>query len=118
MSDILLDDDGDIEVSGSDLSLVTGADAIKQHLLQRFRMFYGEWFLNMERGVSYFQQILKKNPDPVIMDSIFKSTIINTPGVLRLTEFDLSLDGSTRELSLSFRALCTDGEIFFEEVIP
>ena len=118
MSDIALDDNGDIQISGSDLTLTTGVDAIKQHLSQRFRMFYGEWFLDMERGVPYFQQVLKKNPDSVIMDSIFKSTIINTPGVIQLTEFNLDVDSATRQLSLSFKAICSDGEVSFEETIP
>jgi hypothetical protein len=118
VSDIALDDNGDIQITGSDLSLTTGVDAIKQYMQQRFRMFYGEWFLDMERGIPYFQQVLKKNPDPVIVDSILKSTIINTPGVLQLTEFNLDTDAATRQLSLSFKAICTAGEVSFEESIP
>ncbi len=118
MSDIALADDGDILISGSDLTLTTGVDAIKQHLSQRLRTFYGEWFLNMEIGIPYFQQVLRKNPDPVVIDSIFKREILNTPGILQLTEFDLDLDPAIRELTLSFKAICNEGEIEFSEVIP
>ena len=89
MSDITLDTDGDILVTGSDLTLTTGADAIKQHLSQRLKTFYGEWFLNAEQGVPYLQQVLKKNPDMTVLDSIFKREILNTPGILQLTEFSL-----------------------------
>ncbi len=116
--DIQLNDDWDIEPTGNDLVLVTGADAIKQHLGQRLKTFYGEWFLNMEIGVPYFQQVLKKNPDPVVVDSIFKREIVNTPGILQLTEFDLNIDNATRTLTLTFKALSSEGEIDFSEVIP
>jgi hypothetical protein len=118
MSDLALDTDGDIKITGSDLTLTTGVDAVKQHLSQRLRTFYGEWFLNMEIGVPYFQQVLRKNPDPVVIDSIFKREIINTPGILQLTEFNLDIAPATRELALSFKALCTGGELTFDEVIP
>lgn len=115
--DIELNSDWDIEVTGNDLTLVTGADAIKQHLGQRLKMFYGEWFLNMEQGIPYFQQVFKKNPNMAILDSIFKREIINTPGILQLLEFDLDLNSSTRILTLSFRVLSEDGEIDFSEVL-
>ena len=116
--DVELNSDWDIEPTGSNLTLVTGADAIKQHLGQRLKTFYGEWFLDMEKGIPYFQQVLKKNPDPVVIDSIFKREIIDTPGILQLLEFDLSIDNATRILALSFKVLSIDGEIDFSEVIP
>lgn len=118
MSDIVLDENWDILVAGSDLTLTTDIDAIRQHLSQRLKTFYGEWFLNMEIGVPYFQQVLRKNPDPVVIDSIFKREIINTPGIVQLTDFNLDLDPATRVLTLFFSALCTEGEITFTEVIP
>ena len=118
MSDITLDINWDILVTGSDLTLTTGVDAIKQHLSQRLKTFYGEWFLNAEQGVPYLQQVLKKNPDMTILDSIFKREILNTPDILQLTEFSLDIDATTRTLALVFKALCTDGELTFEEVIP
>ncbi len=118
MSDIALNSDWDIDITGSDLTLTTGADAIKQHISQRLKTWYGEWFLDMERGIPYLQQIFKKNPNPIIVDSVFKREIINTPGILQLKEFSLDLNPVARELSLAFKALCTDGIISFEEVIP
>ncbi len=118
LSDIALDTEGDILITGSDLTLTTGVDAIRQHLSQRLKTFYGEWFLNMEIGVPYFQQVLRKNPDPVIIDSIFKREIINTPGILQLEEFSLDLDSATRTLTLSFKARCDEGAIEFSEAVP
>ena len=118
MSDLALDTDGDLLITGNDLSLTTGIDAVKQHLSQRLKTFYQECFLDTSAGIPYFQQILIKNANPQVIDSIFKRVIINTPGVTQLLEFSLEFQRTTRELFLSFRAQSTDGIIDFSEAIP
>jgi hypothetical protein len=115
--DIKQDDDGDLFLNVDDLELTSGLDAKVQHLNQRLRTFLAEWFLDLRVGVAYFQQILLKNPNPAVVDSVLKKEIVNTPGVLQLTFFDLDI-ASNRELTLSFRALTSEGEINFSEVIP
>lgn len=117
MADIKQDSDGDIFLNVNDLELTSGIDAKVQHMRQRLRTFLGEWFLDLRVGVAYFQQIFVKNPNPAVVDSIFKKEIINTPGVQQLTFFDLNI-ASNRELNLSFRAITQEGEIDFSEVIP
>ena len=119
MSDIALDttDDDILLDDSNDLTLTTGVDAIEQHLKQRLRTFLEEWFLDKRIGIPWFQQVLKKNPDEVIVDSVIKREIINTPGINELTEFSLDID-NTRELDVDFRAQTTDGEITFDEVLP
>lgn len=115
--DIKLDSDGDIFLNVNDLELTLGIEAKAQHLTQRLRTFLGEWFLDLRIGVAYFQQIMIKNPNPAIVDSIFKKEILNTPGILELTSFNLDI-ATNRELTLSFRAITEEGEINFSEVIP
>ena len=117
MTDILQTEDGDIDVTSNDLSFVTGSDEVKQLLRQRLRMFLGEWFLDTTKGIPYFQSILKKNPNPVSIDSAFKNEILETPGILELFEFELNVDASLRKLTLDFRAVSTDGIIDFSEVL-
>lgn len=117
MADIKQDSEGDIFLNVDDLELTSGIDAKIQHLRQRLRTFLGEWFLDLRVGVAYFQQILIKNPNPAVVDSILKKEIINTPGILQLTFFDLNI-GTDRTLTLSFRAITQEGEVNFTEVIP
>ena len=116
MSDLKLTD-GDVELSGNDFVLTTGVEAIEQHLSQRLKTFLEEWFLDKRVGIAYLQQILKKNPDPIVADSIIKREIINTPGIKELTAFALNIS-SSRELTLTFAARSTDGVINFSEAIP
>ena len=118
MSDIKIDSTtGDIELDGVDLGLTTGTEAIQQHLSQRLKTFLEEWFLDKRVGIAYLQQILKKNPDPVVVDSILKRQIVNTPGVRELTRFVIDIS-SARLMTLTFSARTTDGVINFSEVIP
>jgi len=117
MSDILLDSDGDVVVDVNDFVLSSGRGAIEQHLKQRLHTFLGEFFLDGRVGIPYFQQILVKNPSAVAINSIIKRAIINTPGILSLTSFSLELN-SSRELIVEFRALSTEGEINFSEILP
>ena len=114
-SDVLY---GDILIENGDLSLLTGFDAIEQHLKQRLKTFYGEWFLNKKVGVPYFEQVFVKNYNANILDSVFKKIIIETPGIIQLLEFSLEIDSSDRELYLTFKASCVEGVIDFSEAIP
>ncbi len=117
--DLSLDDNWDLVTDATDLLLVDAAEAIGQHLAQRLKTFAGEWFLDLRVGVPYLQQVLVKNPDPVVLDSIFKSEIINTPGIVELRQFDLRMDAAARQLQLSFKAVIDTGAVIsFSEVIP
>lgn len=109
MSDILLDPethdvlDTNGDFIGTDLSLVVDTEEIAQRLRQNLKFFFGEWFLDTRQGIPYYEQILKKNPNPVVVDSIFKSVIAKTDGVLELTEFSLDVSAE-RTLTLQFKA--------------
>jgi len=118
--DLLLDDSTwDLSTDATDLLLVDQADAIRQHLAQRLKTFMGEWFLDLRVGIPYLQQVMVKSPDPVVLDSVFKAEIINTPGIVELLEFDLAIDAGTRELQLAFKAVADTGAIItFNEVLP
>jgi len=117
--DLALDSSWDLSVSDRDLAKVTGGDAIAQHLAQRLKTWMGEWFRDLREGVPYLQQVLVKQSNPVVLDGIFKSVIVNTPGIVELTAFDLLADSRTRQLKVAFGAINEEGEqIYFEEVMP
>ena len=118
--DLLLDDSSwDLSTDAIDLLLVDQADAICQHLAQRLKAFMGEWFLDLRVGIPYLQQVMVKSPDPVVLDTVFKTEIIKTPGIVELLEFDLRIDAGTRVLQLAFKALDDTGAIItYSEVLP
>jgi hypothetical protein len=124
MSDLKLNTDrnsahyNDIVIENGDLALVSGEDAVEQRVRQFLNTFLGEWFLDTRVGVPWFQQIMVKNADPIIVDSILKATILNVPGVEELKKFEIDVDTSTREMTLTFKADCDDGDVDFSEVVP
>lgn len=118
MSDLNLDLlTGDAILDEGNFELNSGIDAVRQHLKQRLQTFLGEWFLDNRVGVPYYEHILIKNPNPSVLDTVFKSVILNTPGILELIEFDIDLDEATRQMTLVFKANTVDGEIDFSQVL-
>lgn len=112
MNDIKLDSNWNLDITTdpSDLQTISGSDAISQHCKQRLWTFRGEWFLDTQLGVGYYQAILKKAYDPVEVESEFLIAIANTPGIESIQSLELDLDLSTRELSLTFEAF-TDTDL-------
>lgn len=118
MSSILLDlETHDIKLVDNAIVLVTGIDAIRQHLKCRFLLFLGEWFLDTTIGVPYFRDILIKNPSFVVVQEVLKSVILDTPGVILLLQFDFSFESVTRVARLEFQALTLEGTIDFSQAI-
>jgi len=106
----------DLKITNNSLTLTDGADAIRQHLENKLRTFLGEWFLDVDVGVPYFQEILKKRPSFQAVSQALKAAIIETPGVIELTFFQFDYL-ATRELQLEFSADTIDGPIDFTQVI-
>lgn len=113
MSDLKLGTDGDLAFENGDLVLVTGVDAIAQLVGQRLKFFRGEWFLDTLKGIPFFDDIFVKTPNPTLIDAIFKKVILDTPGMLRLDQFRLTLDRGRRTLSLTFKGISTSGPVDF-----
>lgn len=117
MSGILLDANGDMAIEGGKLVLTSGVEATRQRLEQRLKLFFGEWFLDKSRGVPYFEQVFTKQPNPTLIDAVFKREILLDPAMRELQEFSLDLDPETRVLTVRFRARTDDGPIDFTTVV-
>lgn len=111
MADLALDKNThDLDLTGDQLSLVSGVDAIRQHLAIRLQLFRGEWFLDTRVGIPYYQSILIKNPDLIAVRGIYTQAILATPGVESIGKFDLTFDTSIRKLVISFECVVDTGE--------
>jgi len=106
----------DIEVIDNDVSLTSGLESKRQHLMIRISTFLGEWFLDTSLGVPYYRDILLKNPNFLSVSAAFKTVILDTPGILELLEFELEFVAS-RVLNFDFKCLSEDGEIDFSSLI-
>ncbi len=105
------DDFNDLVVEDGDLQIVQGKEAILQDVLQRLRVFLGEWFLDTTVGLPYFQEILVKNPDQGKIDALFINQVLGTPGVVQLDSWSFQVDLTRRILTVAFKAQTTDGTV-------
>lgn len=116
------DINGDIEIIDGQLVLVgeqfgTQLREIEEHIEQRLRTFFGEYFLNTTIGVPYLEEIFKKNPNFNVVESIFINEILAVPGVIRILEFNMDQNKDTRNLFFSaLKIQATDGVIEFENL--
>ena len=117
MSDLKIDENNELVISNGDLVLTTVAtDNIAQSIRQRLRIIKGEWFLDRTLGLPYLDTILEKNPNSLLVTTLYKNQILETKGVTKLNTFNLSFDNKARQLDLTFSVIITTGEVlYFEE---
>lgn len=111
----------DFSLTDGDLSdpvtLVTGTDAIIQGIETRLKMVQGEWFANRLLGLPYFPNDIVDDADAILggkltparrtrIRRIVVALIKSTPGVDRVIEVSLDLDG--RHLSIAYTAIAGD----------
>lgn len=116
--DLLIDNDP-ISPSYGDLIFKNGpltpefttqsrVDVVAQRLFILLRTFEGEWFLDTEYGIPYFQSILGKKTSKSAVDLIFQREILAENGVKELTFFESTF--VNRQYSLTFRVKVTSGD--------
>lgn len=110
--DILLDrQTHDIVIDGYDLVIVRGVDLIRQRLKQRLLTVLGEWFLDVDIGLPWFDEIIGKGAEQQQISALLIQQIANTPGVDRIVEFNLDIDRRRRTMRVDFRVLAEGTEI-------
>jgi len=116
--DLLLNEDThDLEVANYDLSIVDGLEQIRQKLSIRLKFFYGEWFLDTTSGAKLYDTVFVKNPNLKLVASMYKATILETPGVKSIMEYNQTYSASTRSLSVSFKVNTIYGELTVAEAV-
>lgn len=106
----------DLFLLGSQIKTVVDLAQVVQSIDTRLQFFLEEWFLNVDAGTAYFQEIFKKPVNLNNVDSIIKRRILRTPGVTELLSFDLAFTSSTRGVIIAFEANTIFGSTGEQEV--
>ena len=104
---------GDLAFENEKLVMIEGNQEIQQLLVSRLRTFLGEYFLNTDVGVPYFQVIFEKGVNPTVIYNIFVEKITQTDGILELSELDIDVDMATRSATVEIEAMSEEGFISF-----
>lgn len=103
--DLLLNPCGDLTIEEGKLVFVTDASRIRQKWLIRVRTFKGEWVLDANIGVPYFQEIFEKNVDKAHVEDIFRKLTLSTEGVIAVESVVLNdIDRATRSVNVAVEA--------------
>ena len=123
--DVLLDKNGDIDMSTGGPVLVYGADGVRQLCQMTMAMFRGEWFLNRTVGVPYYANgyvsatvaLLENKFDKARVTTTYARELLLVPGVAKVTSLSVNFDNQTRILSVVFEVACTFGDTVNGDVI-
>ncbi len=81
---------------------------VAQRLFIMLRTFLGEWFLNTEHGIPYWQNILGRKTTKSAVDLILQQKILAENGVKELTYFRSTL--VNRQYEVTFKVRVSTGE--------
>lgn len=94
--DVRLNEDGSVYVGPNGFEFVSGLIGVAQLVTIAIRMFLGEWFLNLDKGMPWFQEILGKKDAEDILRRRLAETALGVPAVIGIISLTLELDGQTR----------------------
>lgn len=100
--DFFGDANGEWVISRGDFVAVAGATAVNQAIRVRVQLIRGEAYLDESKGVPYFDEIIKKDPDPLVVRSVIGQEIADVPDVVNAVGAQLEVDAATREGSISY----------------
>ena len=103
--DLLLGDKGDLVIKDFDLMLTSYKQILKQALQQELKTFKGDWFLDIDKGLPYYQDILGQRNSIDSVRAIFIEAIKSVSGVKEIVDLELNLNGKDRSLDVSITVL-------------
>lgn len=113
----LIENDNNLKLTNFDISLCSGSLYVANKIRIAFKTFNNEWYLNINAGLPYYEDILVKNPNLDFISDLYQSEILSIDEVDSLESFELTLD-SNRQLNISFTAILVDGSsVTIEESI-
>jgi len=118
INDLKIDlDTSDLVLENYDLALVDGNERVRQQMHIHLLTFQGEWYLNTNFGVPYFENVLGKQIDRALIESVIKAEIMKVADVLEITSFEMEIDASVRSLTVEFSVMTTFGVLDTTELL-
>lgn len=110
LRDIALSNDGFI-IKNGDIIIIDGAEAVRQKLELSLTLWYGEWFLDTEKGMPYLTDVLGKQMLLTSVIAVIKMKIMEVEGITKIEKFLYEFDRKNRKLNIDFSVLTEYGII-------
>lgn len=116
--DLLLNTSTGDVVVGTDLSLSRGVAGVVQAVRVRIALIAGEWFLDLDAGIPYFERIgvvaakaiFGQKYSQAKAIAAFRAAILSTPGVVSVRSLTITFSGLTRALTVLWSAQTAFGD--------
>jgi hypothetical protein len=109
--DFLLGSDNGLKIVDYDFVFTTREEYIRQKLKIILSTFKGEWFLNVNTGLPFYQDMLGKNNDLSKIESIFIRAIKSIPEVVKLLYINLDENKQNRTVTVNFAVTDVDNNV-------
>lgn len=103
--DLSLNDKNDLRITQNKTEFVS------QKIENKLSFFLGEWWLNVDLGLPYFQSIFKKNPDLNLINSLYIAEINSIDEIEEILEFETTFDTALRIFNVNFKVKISTDEI-------
>lgn len=100
---------GDLHLLNGQLHFWDAGNARYQKCLELLQFFKGEWFLNTEEGIPYFQLIFKKGTEDRVILSVFRKALLLVPQAATVPLLTIVRDRAARTARVDFRVEFRDG---------
>ena len=100
MNDLQMTKRGDLAIHNYDIMTT---DSIEQEILIKLRWFFSEWIYNTNLGIEWFEKVLIKNPNKLLVRRMIEDAVLSVDGVTEVSDVKLTVYNETRTASISFR---------------
>lgn len=99
--DILLTGGHDLAIIDFDLKLTDETSVVAQRVKRALLLFKGEYFLDSDLGMPYYNDILGTKNSIDTIQAIFINAIREVKGVADVKEFNIAFDNPNRTLTIN-----------------
>ena len=78
------------------IELVDGLEDVRQRVIQKLRFIFGEWFLNNQLGIPYFQDFFVRPFSVGLASALLTEQVQSVEGVISVNDIFADLDNETR----------------------
>lgn len=112
-----LDANDDYTIGTSNDFFLNNAEAVRQAILTRLRLWRGEWFLDISEGTPWQTQVLGKLQRGKNPDAAVKQRVLGTAGVKEILSYTSTFNGTTRQVKIDATVGTIYGDVIINEVI-
>jgi hypothetical protein len=104
---------GDLIIDEQGIRFISGIPAVAQLIGIALRLFRGEWFMNEEAGVPWFQDILGQKYDEAMLRRRLSDEILTLPPVQSISLLSIARDAAARTVTVSGEVV-----VAFDDIEP